>query len=95
MNKYNAEIFERKRIEELQTRLSSIYKSMKNERRKVWDKEKSSRENYTVWDRLEILSMDIEGYASQISSRGYIRQTTLKVLALPIFLIDKSFRFIQ
>lgn len=44
---------------------------MKEERRKLWNSEKGSQEEYVVWDRLEILSADIIGYISGIGSENY------------------------
>lgn len=71
MEKHEIEFFERKRIAELLNRLKEHGRTMKEERRKLWDSEKGSQEEYVVWDRLEILSADIIGYISGIGSENY------------------------
>ena len=80
MEKHEIEFFERTRISELYQRLSAIETSMKDERRQLWRSEKECQEDYTVCDRLEILSMDISGYVSQITSEGYTRQEPEEVI---------------
>lgn len=92
MEKHEISIFERKRIADLYKRLSDIEISIKDERRKLWQIEKGWQEDYTVCDRMEILSMDIAGYVSQITSKGYTRQEPKEAIKhlhkLSIFDID-------
>ena len=71
MDKNQTELFERKRIAELLNHLKEHGRTMKEERRKLWDSEKDSQGPYFVWDRLEILSADIIGYISRIDSENY------------------------
>ncbi|HAG83670.1 MAG TPA: hypothetical protein DCL61_21590 [Cyanobacteria bacterium UBA12227] len=80
MEQSGTEIFERKRIEEIYNRLLMIEQSMKGERRKLWNQEKESEDDYAVWDRLEMLSMDIAGYVTQIILDGYTCQEARKVV---------------
>lgn len=73
------ETFERKRIGELLSHLFEHEKSTKGERSKLWEREDRSKE-YTVLDRLDILSADIIGYATGLTSYGYTRQEPHEVI---------------
>ncbi len=74
MEQREAELFERNRLSELKTRLFDYEKSLKDERRKLWEVEKESEQEYTVWSELELLTTYISGYVSQIANRGYTPQ---------------------
>jgi hypothetical protein len=74
MERHEAELFDRNRLSELKTRLFDYEKSLKDERHKLWELEKESEQEYTVWSQLELLSTYISGYVTQITDYGYIRQ---------------------
>jgi hypothetical protein len=74
MDQHEAELFERHRLSELKSRLFDYEKSMRDERRKLWEAEKESEQEDTVWSQLELLSTYISGYVSQITDYGYTRQ---------------------
>jgi hypothetical protein len=80
MKQDETETFERNRIAQLLDRLLEHQRSIKEERRKLWHSEKGSQEQYTVLDRLDILSADIIGYASGIASKGYTVQEPNEVI---------------
>jgi hypothetical protein len=92
MEQSKAEVFERNRLSELKTRLFAYEKSMKDERRKLWESEKESEQEYTVWSQLELLTTYISGYVSQIADRGYTRQKPQEAIShlhqLSIFDVD-------
>lgn len=81
MERSETEIFEQKRIAELMERLFDHQKFLRDERKKLWQIEKASEEQYTVLDRLEVLSMFIVGYVSQITTKGYTRQEPQEVIS--------------
>lgn len=81
MERRSTEIYEQKRLAELLERMTEYRKSIKEERSKLWHSEKDSQGQYKVWDRLEILSFDIEGYTSVISSGGYTRKEPHEVIS--------------
>ncbi len=74
MDRHEAELFDRNLLSELKTRLFDYEKSLKDERHKLWELEKESEQEYTVWSQLELLTTYISGYISQIVDRGYTRQ---------------------
>jgi hypothetical protein len=80
------------RLSELKTRLLTYEKAMKDERRKLWETENDSEQEYTVWSQLEILSTYILGYVSQIITSGSTRQEPREALdhlhQLSIFDVD-------
>ena len=80
MERSEVEVFEQKRLTELFERLLEDEKSTKEERRKLWQSERDSQGEYKVWDRMEILGMDIAGYVSQITTKGYTRQEPHEVI---------------
>ena len=86
------EIFERQRFSELKQRLLLQEQQLKEERHRIWLREKESIQEYTVWERLEMLSTDILGYVSQIASKGYTRQQPNEAIKhlhnLSVFEID-------
>lgn len=92
MDKYEAKNFEQNRLSELKTRLLTYEKAMKDERRKLWETEKDSEQEYAVWSQLELLSTYILGYVSQIITSGYTRQEPHEALdhlhQLSIFDVD-------
>ncbi|MEW6499824.1 MAG: hypothetical protein AB1589_46280 [Cyanobacteriota bacterium] len=92
MEQREAELFERNRLFELKNRLFAYEKSIKDERRKLWEAEKDSEQEYTVWSQLELLSTYISGYVSQITEYGYIRQKSQEAInhlhQLSIFDVD-------
>ncbi|MBD1928666.1 hypothetical protein H6F74_20785 [Trichocoleus sp. FACHB-90] len=92
MEQHEAELFERNRLFELKNRLFAYEKSIKDERRKLWEAEKDSEQEYTVWSQLELLSTYISGYVSQITEYGYIRQKSQEAInhlhQLSIFDVD-------
>jgi hypothetical protein len=92
MEKSEAELFKRNRLAELKNRLFAYERAMKDERRKLWEAEKESEQEYTVWSQLELLSTYIAGYVSQIVSVGYTRQKPQEAIAhlhqLSIFDVD-------
>lgn len=92
MERIETETFEQKRIAELMDRLFDHQKSLRDERKKLWQIEKESEEQYTVLDRLEVLYMFIAGYVSQIATKGYTRQEPHEVIShlhqLSIFNVD-------
>lgn len=73
MEKHEIELFERKRIAELLTRLLEQGKfiNLQDERSKLWESEDRSIDQYTVLDRLDILSGDIIGYVPESASKKY------------------------
>lgn len=75
------QIFERNRIAELKSRLFVHERAMKDELRKLWQIEKESEKEQTVWRELEPLSTYIFGYVSQIASKGYTRQEPHEVIS--------------
>ncbi|HEY9609799.1 hypothetical protein, partial [Allocoleopsis sp.] len=56
MDKHETKRFEQNRLSELKSRLLTYEKAMKDERRKLWETEKESEQEYTVWSQLELLS---------------------------------------
>jgi hypothetical protein len=92
MEQREAELFERNRLSELKSRLSDYEKLMRDERRKLWEAEKESEQEDTVWNQLELLSTYISGYVSQITDYGYTRQKSHEAIAhlhrLSIFDVD-------
>jgi len=92
MDKSEAKSFEQNRLSELKIRLLTYEKAMKDERRKLWETEKNSEQEYTVWSQLELLSTYILGYVSQIITSGYTRQEPHEALdhlhQLSIFDVD-------
>lgn len=74
MEKHETQLFEKKRIAELESRLFAHERTMKDELHKLWQIEKESEEERTVWRELEPLSTYIFGYVSQIATKGYTRQ---------------------
>lgn len=81
MERRSTEIFEQKRLAELMERLFDHQKFLRDERKMLWQIEKESEEQYTVLDRLEVLSMFIVGYVSQITTKGYTRQEPQGVIS--------------
>jgi hypothetical protein len=81
MERGETETFEQARLIELKRRLLEHERSMKDERRKLWESEKDPQEGYTVWDRLEVLSMDILGYVSQSTTKGYKIENPYEVIS--------------
>lgn len=75
------ETFERNRIAELLNRLleQEKFTNMKGERSKLW-KNEDRLQDYTVLDRLDILSADIIGYVSGITSNPYSMKEPEKVI---------------
>jgi hypothetical protein len=92
MDKSEAKSFEQNRLSELKHRLLTYEKGMKDERRKLWETEKDSEQENTVWSQLELLSTYILGYVSQIITSGYTRQEPHEALdhlhQLSIFDVD-------
>lgn len=92
MERSEAELFRRNRLAELKNRLFAYEKAMKDERRKLWETEKESEQEYTVWSQLELLSTYILGYVSQIITSGCTRQEPRQALdhlhQLSIFDVD-------
>ena len=74
MERSETEIFERNRIAEIKSHLFAHERAMKDEIRKLWQIDKESEEERTVWRELEPLSTYIFGYVSQIATKGYTRQ---------------------
>lgn len=97
MERYKAETFEQNRLAELMSRLLEHQKSTKDERGRLWESEKGSQEEYQVWDRMEVLSMYIAGYVSQITTRGYTRQEPQEVIShlhrLSIFNVESIMKW--
>jgi hypothetical protein len=84
--------FERQRFGELKQRLLEREQALKEERHRLWLREKETQEEYPVWERLEMLTSDILGYVSQLASRGATRQPPDLVIEhlhhLSIFEVD-------
>lgn len=83
MEKHEIELFERKRIAELLNRLLEQGKfiNLQEERSKLWDSEDRSVDQYTVLDRLDILSGDIIGYVPESASEDYRLKDPKKVVS--------------
>lgn len=82
MEQHEVETFERNRIAELLNLLleQEKFTNMKGERSKLWESEERTQ-HYTVLDRLDILSADVIGYVSQITTKGYTRQEPQEVIS--------------
>ncbi len=74
MERSKLEIFERNRIAEIKSHLFTHERAMKDEIHKLWQIDKESEEERTVWREMEPLSTYIFGYVSQIATKGYTRQ---------------------
>lgn len=81
MEKHEIELFERKRIAELLERLNEHWHTTKRERSKLWHNDEDDAQGYAVWDRLEILSADIIGYAPESASENYRLKDPKKVVS--------------
>ncbi len=92
MNKSHITQFERQRFAEFKNRLFQLEKDLKDERHELWLQEKNQNAEYQVWERLEVISADILGYISQITLKGFTRQSDREVIkhlhSLSIFEID-------
>jgi hypothetical protein len=80
MEKHEIELLERQRIVEVLGRLLEFKKATKDECSKLWQIEKESTEEYTVLDRLDLISADIIGYVSGINSKYYRLNKPEKVI---------------
>jgi hypothetical protein len=59
-------------IADLLEQLTVDYKNTKVERKKIASLSPASDEEFTVLEEIELLTVDIRGYASQIQARGWI-----------------------
>lgn len=59
-------------IADLLEQLTVDYKNTKVERKKIASLSPASDEEFTVLEEMELLTVDIRGYASQIQARGWI-----------------------
>ncbi|MFK0732686.1 MAG: hypothetical protein ACIWVG_16265 [Gloeotrichia echinulata HAB0833] len=71
LNTQNPEIT-RNYITHLLQQLTDDYKNTKEERKKLASLSPASDEEFTVLEEIELLTVDIRGYASQIQARGRI-----------------------
>ncbi|MEH2285031.1 MAG: hypothetical protein V7K90_27560 [Nostoc sp.] len=71
LNTQNPEIT-RNYINHLLQQLTDDYKNTKEERKKLASLSPASDEEFTVLEEIELLTVDIRGYASQIQARGRI-----------------------
>lgn len=71
-----------KYITHLLNRLSFDYKNTKEERKKIASLFPANDEEFTMLEEIELLTVDIRGYANQIQARGYIEneQETIEQL---------------
>ena len=80
MEKHEAQLFEKKRIAELLNSLEEHERTIKEERSKLWHSEKDAPGPYKVWDRLEMLSLNIIGYLSGLESKKFLSKEPEKVI---------------
>lgn len=80
MIKAELQSLERQRFSQLKNRLLDQEVEIKDERHLLWLTEKESNQEYTIWDRLEIMSSDILGYLSQLNKRGMIQQPAENII---------------
>jgi len=71
LNTQNPEIT-RNYIAHLLQQLNADYKNSKEERKKLASISPNSDEEFTVLEEIELLTVDIRGYASQIQAQGRI-----------------------
>ncbi|MCL1473693.1 hypothetical protein [Argonema antarcticum] len=71
LNTQTAEIA-RNYIEHLLKQLTVDYKNTKAERKKIASEFPASDEEFTFLEQIELVTVDIRGYASQIQARGWI-----------------------
>ncbi len=71
LNTQNPEIT-RNYITHLLQQLTEDYKNTKEERKKLASLSPASNEEFTVLEEIELLTVDIRGYGSQIQARGRI-----------------------
>lgn len=60
-------------IAHLLEQLTVDYKNTKAERKKIASLSPTSEEEFTILEEIELLTVDIRGYASQIQARGWIK----------------------
>ncbi len=90
LNTQNSEIT-RNYIAHLLQQLNFDYKNTKEERKKLASVSPSSDEEFTVLEEIELLTVNIRGYASQIQAQGRIenqqqaieRLQTMQVFEIP------------
>jgi hypothetical protein len=71
LNTQNPEI-KRNYIIEILEQLTVDYQNTKQERKEVAALDPNFEEEFTVLEEIELLTVDIRGYASQIKTRGWI-----------------------
>jgi hypothetical protein len=71
LNTQNPEI-KRNYIIEMLEQLTVDYQNTKQERKEVAALDANFEEEFTVLEEIELLTVDIRGYASQIKTRGWI-----------------------
>jgi hypothetical protein len=71
LNTQSAEIT-RNYISHLLKELTVNYQNSKRERKEIASLPPNSDEEFTVLEEIELLTVDIRGYASQIQARGWI-----------------------
>ncbi len=71
LNTQSAEIT-RNYISHLLNELTVNYQNSKRERKEIVSLPPNSDEEFTVLEEIELLTVDIRGYASQIQARGWI-----------------------
>lgn len=87
LNTQNSEI-ERNYIIQLLEQLSQDYRNTKQERKEIAVLASTSEEEFTLLEEIELLTVDIRGYASQIQTRGSIenqQQAIEKLQNLRVF----------
>ncbi|MBE9126566.1 hypothetical protein IQ257_16115 [Coleofasciculus sp. LEGE 07092] len=72
MKQYIAEWNASTYITRLLEQLTVDYKNTKEERKKIGSLFPTSDEEFTLLEEIELLTVDIRGYASQIQTRGWI-----------------------
>ena len=73
INSRNTEIT-RNYISHLLEQLTVDYQNTKLERKQIADRFPVSEEEFSVLEEIELLTVDIRGYASQIQARGWIEK---------------------
>lgn len=61
-------------ISHLLEQLTLDYQKTKSERKQIADRFPVSEEEFSVLEEIELLTVDIRGYASQIQARGWIEK---------------------
>ncbi|MBN3941606.1 MAG: hypothetical protein V7L21_08665 [Nostoc sp.] len=72
MNKLNEQELTKRNIVQLLTQLINAYQSTRTERQEIAIQFSSEDEEFSLLEELELLTVNIRGYANQIQSTGHI-----------------------